>query len=112
MNSDALQLKKSKNKLWKRYRTTGCTSDLLKYKAVNNRLRQLTRNLRRINEMNLAMSIESKPKAFRNYVNSRVKTHPTIEKLCKSDDTTTSFHPEMVKIIFPASLLPKMILFQ
>jgi len=40
MNSDALQLKKSKNKLWKRYRTTGCSSDLLKYKT--NRLRQLT----------------------------------------------------------------------
>jgi len=109
MNSDALQIKKSKNKLWKRYSTAGCTSNLLKYKAVNNKLRQLTRNLRRIYEMNLTINIESKPKAF---WNSRVKICPTIEELCKSDGTTTSLHPEMVTIIFPASLLPKMILFQ
>jgi len=39
MNSDALQLKKSKNKLWKRYHTTGLPPDLLKYKVVNNKLR-------------------------------------------------------------------------
>jgi len=98
MNFDALQLKKSKNKLWKRYRTTGCSSDLLNYKAVNNRLRQLTRNLRRTYERNLAMNIGSKPKAFWKYVNSRVKTRPTIEELCKPDGTTTSLHPDMVNL--------------
>ena len=41
MTSDALQLKRSKNKLWKRDRTTGCSSDLLNYKTANNKLRQL-----------------------------------------------------------------------
>jgi len=83
--SDTLQLKKNKNKLWKIYHTKGCSSDLLKYKAVNNRLRQLIRNLRKTYGMNLAINIESKPKAFWKYVNSRVKTPPTIEELCKSD---------------------------
>jgi len=31
-------------------------------------------------------------------VNSRVKTCPTIEELCKSDGTTTSLHPEMINL--------------
>ena len=57
MTSDALQPKRSKNKLWKRYRTTDCSSDLLNYKTANNKLRQLTRNLRRIYEKDLAMNI-------------------------------------------------------
>jgi len=48
--------------------------------------------------MNLAMNIESKPKVFWKYVNSRVKTRPTIEEWCKSDGTTTSLHPEMVNL--------------
>jgi len=61
MNSDALQLRKSKNK---RYHTTGwAVLLLLNYKAVKNRLRQFTRTLRRTYEMNLAMNIGSKQKA-------------------------------------------------
>jgi len=44
--------------------------------------------------MNLAMNIESKPKEFWKYVNSKIKTHPTIEELCKS----TSLHPEIVNL--------------
>jgi len=32
--------------------------------------------------------------------NSRVKTHSTIEELCKSDGTTTSLHPEMVNLFY------------
>jgi len=73
-------------------------TDLLNYKAVNNRLRKLTHNLRRTYEMNLAMNVGSRPKAFWKYVYSRVKARPTIEELCKPDGTTTSFHPDMVNL--------------
>jgi len=92
MTSDALQLKRSKNKLWKRYRTTGCSSDLQNYKTANNKLRQLTCYLRRNYEKDLAINIGSKPKAFWKYVHSRIKTR------YKSDGTCTSEHSEMVNL--------------
>ena len=44
------------------------------------------------------MNIGSKPKAFWKYVNSRVKTRPTIDELYKSDGTFTSEHSEMVNL--------------
>jgi len=97
-NSDSLQLQRRKDKLWKKYRATCCSSDLINYKEVNNQLRRLTRNLRRNYEKNLAMNIGTKPKAFWKYVNSRVKTRPTIDELRKSDGSSTSSQVEMVNM--------------
>ena len=68
MNSDALQLKRNKNKLWKKFCVTGSPSYLLNYKTVNNQIRQLTRNLRKLYEKNLVMNIGSKPKAFWKFI--------------------------------------------
>lgn len=68
MNSDALQLKRSKNKLWKKFCTTGFPSDLLNYKTVNNQLRQLTRNLRKQYENDLVINIGNKPNTVKKEV--------------------------------------------
>jgi len=59
-NSDSLQLKRRKDKLWKKYHASGCSSDLMNYKEVSNQLRQLTKK----KEKDLAMNIGTKPKTF------------------------------------------------
>jgi len=98
VNSDALQLKRNKNKLWKKFRVTGSPSNLLNYKTVNNQLRQLIHNLRKQYEKDLAMNIGSKLKAFWKYINSRIKTCPTIDELHRSDGSFTSLHSEIVNM--------------
>jgi len=95
---DALQLKKYKNKLWKRYCTTGCSSDLLNCKTANNKLRQLTCNLRRIYEKDLDMNIGSKPNAFWKYMLTQELKLAQQSMKYKCDGTFTSEHSEMVNL--------------
>jgi len=98
MTSDALQLKRSENKLWN-LKGIVLQVVLVIYwttrQLITIKLRQLTCNLRRDYEKDLAMNIGSKPKAFWKY---RVKTRPTIDELYKSDGTFTSEHSEMVNL--------------
>ena len=46
-------------------------------------------------EKHLAQNIKSKPKAFWQYINSKVKTHPNITELLHSDGTIASSDTEM-----------------
>ena len=91
-NSEVFSLKKHKNKLWKRYFSTRNPVDLSNFKLVSNQLRSLTRNLKKNYE---SQNIKSKPKAFWQYVNSRVKTRPGITELLRSDGSTASSDAEM-----------------
>ena len=49
-------------------------------------------------EMELVGNINIKPKAFWQYVNTRIKTRPIIDELCRPDNTTTSCPEEMAKL--------------
>jgi len=44
---EVFNLKKKKNKLWKKYRSTHSPNDLSNFKSINNELRSLTRILRK-----------------------------------------------------------------
>ena len=77
MSSDALCLKNRKNKLWKKYLISKSSDDFYRYCKVRNDLRTLTRTLRSDYERNLSLNIKQNPKAFRKYINSRLKVHPT-----------------------------------
>ena len=88
-------LRKHKNKLWKKYLSTCSPTDLSNFKKVNNQLRNLTRNLKRTYEEQLIQKIKSKPKAFWQYVNSKVKTRPNITELLCSDGTAEGSDAEM-----------------
>ena len=97
-NAEMFSLKKQKNKLWKRYLFTRSPSDLSTFKSVNNQLRSLTRNLKRNYKRQLIQNIKSKPKAFWQYINSKVKTCPSITELLLSDGTTSSSDTEMANL--------------
>ena len=60
-NFEVFSLKKQKNKLWKKYRSTRSSTDLLNFKTVNNQLRSLTRNLKKDYEKQLVQNVKSKP---------------------------------------------------
>jgi len=72
--------------------------DLSNFKKVNNELRKLTCDLRRDYEKHLVSNVGTKPKAFWQYINLRIKTCPSIDELCCSDGSITSSHPEMAKL--------------
>ena len=91
-------LKKQKNKLWKRYLFTRSPTGLATFKSVNNQLRSLTHNLKRNYERQLVQNIKSKPKAFWQCINSKVKTRPSITELLRSDGTTSSSDAEMANL--------------
>ena len=97
-NFEVFSLKTQKNKLWKKYRSTRSPTDLLNFKTVNNQLRSLTHNLKKDYEKQLVQNFKSKPKAFWQYVNSKVKTCPSITELIRSDDTVTCSDFEMATL--------------
>lgn len=74
IDSRAIQLKKRKKVLWKRYIRTGDPIDLARFSTCRNSLRSLTRKLRRGFEKRLASRIKDDPKAFWRYTSSRLKT--------------------------------------
>jgi len=105
-------IEKKKNK-WKKFASSCSPLDLSNLKKVRNELRKLTRDLRKDFEKHLVSNVGTKSKAFWQYINSRIKTRPsidTIDELCCPDGSITSSHPEIAKlfmIIFLVFLLMK-----
>ena len=79
MNREALRLRKKKRLLWATYTRCPNLEDLAKYKLCRNKLRKLTRNLRRDFEAQIASDVQTNPKSFWRYVNTRLKTKPGID---------------------------------
>ena len=50
-------------------------------------------------EKQLIQNIKSKPKAFWQYVNSKIKTRPSITELLRSDGTAASSDAEMATML-------------
>ena len=61
MNNEALRLKNAKTRLWKKYLATRSSFDRRKYVESKNKLRSLTRNLRRDFERKITEEIKKKP---------------------------------------------------
>ena len=57
MTTEAFDLRKLKRKLWKRYCLSKAVGDYTAFKDTSNKLRSLTRNLRRKHEANLVSTI-------------------------------------------------------
>ena len=81
MTSSALQLRKQKNILWQKSMVTNDPVDIARFNRSRNRLRQLTRQLRKSFEAQLVTEIKGNQKAFWKYSNSRLKTKPRISNL-------------------------------
>ena len=56
MTNEALRLKNRKNKMWKRYQATGGIYDRTSFVSAKNKLRNLTRKLRRDFETKIAQN--------------------------------------------------------
>jgi len=85
MTREATQLKNHKNNLWIYSTATKASLDYDRYCIVRNQLGKLTRHLCKEYERNLIENIDVRPKSFRRYVNSRLKTRSTIDDLLSSD---------------------------
>jgi len=87
MTQAALHLKNTKCILWNKYQCSKSQSDYRLYCQSKNKLHNLIRSLRRNYETNLASNRTSNVKQFWKYVNSRFKTHPSINSL-RCDDNS------------------------
>ena len=90
MTSNALLLRKRKNALWLRCTETNDPIDIVRFRHCRNRLRQLTRHLRKQFESQLVAEVKVNPKAFWRYSNSRLKTKPKIGDLKDSSGLLVS----------------------
>ena len=77
----AWRLRKEKSRLWKTYSRTRDVLDHARFALCRNKLRTLTRNLRRDYEKQLVSQIKANPKVFWRYASSRLHTHCQIEDL-------------------------------
>ena len=81
MTSKALKLRKLKNELWQRCAASKDPIDMARFRLCRNKLRKMTRQLRRQFEIQLVADVKANPKAFWRYSNSRMKTKPKIGDL-------------------------------
>ena len=81
MNSQARKFKREKYSLWSTYTNAKDAVDSARYCRCRNRLRKLTRELRRNLEHKLSKELKQHPKAFWKYSKSRLKTNNGIDAL-------------------------------
>ena len=81
MNRAAMQLRKRKRVLWSGYCETQDILAHAQFRRCRNKLRGLTRKLRKDHETRLAADITRNPKAFWHYANSRLCTRCRVEDL-------------------------------
>ena len=77
----AVKLKREKASLWKTYCHSRDSMDYARYCQCRNKLRSLTRQLRKDFEQRLSKELKQNPKAFWRYSNSRLKTKSGIDCL-------------------------------
>ena len=86
MNSQALNLKKLKRELWAQYTRSNDAFDLARFKRCRNKLRGLTRSLRREFEKDVVINIKHDVNKFWSY--SRMKTRSGIGTLQDKEGLT------------------------
>ena len=86
MTPEAIWKKDLKNRLWRRYKGSGCDYDRSRYTKVKNELRSLTRKLRMQFEKGIAENIKVSPKKSSGLTwNRKTKTGSKIPILMKMD---------------------------
>ena len=90
LSADAIRMKDQKNKLWRCYKRSGLNYHLARFRLIKNRLRSLTRDLRKKFEDDIAKDAKTAPKKFWSYVHSRTKTRSKIPILRKKDGTAAA----------------------
>ena len=95
----ALQLKKRKKELWSKYCQSLDVIDHARFARCRNRLRALTRRLRREHEAKLAEEIKRNPKAFWKYAHSRLKTRCRVEDLLDGNGALVSDNQEKARVL-------------
>ena len=73
--------------------------DYSSFKDASNRLRSLTRNLRRQHETNLVSNIAKNPRSFWRYVNSSLKARPNIDAIQRLDGSLSSSDQEKAELL-------------
>ena len=99
MTSEAIRLKNTKARLWKKYVSTRSNFDREKYIKCKNKLRQTTRILRGDFEKTLAGNIKVSSKSFWKYAKSRLKTRSTIPTLDKPDGSKAETPTEKANVL-------------
>ena len=99
MTSEAIRLKNTKARLWKKYVSTRSNFDREKYIKCKNKLRQTTRILRGDFEKTLAGNIKVSSKSFWKYAKSRLKTRSTIPTLDKPDGSKAETPREKANVL-------------
>ena len=94
MTPEAIRKKDLKNRLWRRYKDSGCDYDRSRYTKVKNELRSLTRKLRMQFEKGIAENIKVSQKKFWSYVKSETKTRCKTPILMKMDGSEAVTAPE------------------
>jgi len=84
---------------WNRYRATSDPNNYAHFAQECNKLRKFTCKLQKDFEVRLANGVKRNPKAFWHYVNSKLKTHPSIESLKLGDGTEAVTDQEKVDVL-------------
>ena len=87
MDRRAWRLKKQKIRLWRIYTQTQDILDYARFASCRNKLRTLTRNLRRDYEKQLVSQMKTDPKLFWRYASVRLHTRCQIGDLTAEDGT-------------------------
>ena len=87
---EAIRMKNTKNKLWKRYMSSRSPSDWNAFRDARNSLRSYTRKLREDFEDDLTNGIKSNPKRFWQYIKSRLHTRSSIGDICNTNGDPVS----------------------
>jgi len=101
IDKDTRKLIRHKNRLWTRYMETRDTAKYNEYCKCRNKVRAITRKLRKEFELQVARKSREEPKNFWNYANSKLKTRHRIPDLYMNMDNkqlTISDH-EKVQVL-------------
>ena len=90
MTTEAIRLKNSNYRAWKRYMARRTKHDRNAYTRLKNHHRDLTRHLRGDFERKIAANVKLKPKRFWKYARSRLKSRQGIPTLTKADGSKST----------------------
>ena len=85
MTREAMRLKNTKYKLWRKYCATRAQTDHDAFVFARNKLRSLTRSLRQDFEQCITTNVKHNPKVFWRYAKSRLKTCATYNDIQDSN---------------------------
>ena len=99
MNREALTLRREKERLARIWTLTGQERDKLNFSKCSNKLRKLTRKLKRDKEKDIAMCSKENQKPFWKYVNRNMKNPTGVETLKLEDGSIAETDQEKADVL-------------